>query len=117
MKKFSSVFSCFHTDIMNKYIFPVQKKISVTYFSGKATSLQYMGCEFQVILRYGIWYFKSSNSGFLIMKVELVTCCSINRLTRRRTIFQLYLLSTPLFVKTTPSSFGTHSQGQKLSFE
>src|SRR6218665_913948 len=43
MKKFSSVFSCFHTDIMNKYIFPVQQKISwkfsVTYFSGKATSL------------------------------------------------------------------------------
>ena len=28
MKKFSSVFSCFHTDIMNKYIFPVQQKIS-----------------------------------------------------------------------------------------
>jgi len=27
MKKFSSVFSCFHTD-MNKYIFPVQQKIS-----------------------------------------------------------------------------------------
>src|SRR6218665_346566 len=47
MKKFSSVFSCFHTDIMNKYIFPVQQKIfwkiswkfSVTYFSGKAPSL------------------------------------------------------------------------------
>src|SRR6218665_3745544 len=46
MKKFSSVFSCFHTDIMNKYIFPVQQKISgnswkfsITYFSGKATSL------------------------------------------------------------------------------
>src|SRR6218665_99151 len=28
MKKFSSVFSCFHTDIMNKYIFPVPQKIS-----------------------------------------------------------------------------------------
>ena len=28
MKKFSSVFICFHTDIMNKYIFPVQQKIS-----------------------------------------------------------------------------------------
>jgi len=28
MKKFSSVFSCFHTDIMNKYIFPVELKIS-----------------------------------------------------------------------------------------
>src|SRR6218665_866542 len=28
MKKFSSVFSCFHADIMNKYIFPVQQKIS-----------------------------------------------------------------------------------------
>src|SRR6218665_1771816 len=28
MKKFSSVFSCFHTDIMNKYIFPVQQKVS-----------------------------------------------------------------------------------------
>src|SRR6218665_1671953 len=28
MKKFSSVFSCFHTDIMNKYISPVQQKIS-----------------------------------------------------------------------------------------
>ena len=43
MKKFSSFFICFHTDIMNKYIFPVQQKISwkfsVTYFSGKATSL------------------------------------------------------------------------------
>ena len=38
------VFSCFHSDIMNKYIFPVPQKIStckfsVTYFSGKATSL------------------------------------------------------------------------------
>ena len=43
------VFSCFHTDIMNKYIFPVQQKISgnfpgnfqfsESYFSGKATSL------------------------------------------------------------------------------
>src|SRR6218665_2465920 len=28
MKKFSSVFSCFHTDFMNKYSFPVQQKIS-----------------------------------------------------------------------------------------
>jgi len=28
MNKFSSVFSCFHTDIMNKYIFPVPQKIS-----------------------------------------------------------------------------------------
>ena len=28
MKKFSSVFSCFHTDIMNKYTFLVQQKIS-----------------------------------------------------------------------------------------
>jgi len=32
------VFSCFHTDFMNKYIFPVQQKISWK-FSGKATSL------------------------------------------------------------------------------
>src|SRR6218665_1314318 len=45
MKKFSSVFSCFHTDIMNKYIFPVQRKIflkfSETYFFGNATSLMH----------------------------------------------------------------------------
>jgi len=32
MKKFSSVFRCFHTDIMNKYIFPVQQKFSLEIF-------------------------------------------------------------------------------------
>jgi len=51
-----SVFICFHTDSMNKYIFLVQQKISgnfrkiswkfsVTYFSGKATSLTWFRLE------------------------------------------------------------------------
>src|SRR6218665_2677449 len=47
MKTFSSVFSCFHADILNKYIFfcstenfrKFSGKFSVRYFSGKATSL------------------------------------------------------------------------------
>ena len=48
MKKFSSVFSYFHTDIMNKYIFPVQIFRNIFFRKSYITTNDTLLCYIQI---------------------------------------------------------------------